>query len=80
MAYREFLGNLSKSVASNTIRDLELGVVLGRQELGLTLVDVDRSGEAGGGDGEENGHLGEVHFVVGGGGGVGVLTKRMSEL
>lgn len=60
-AYGELLGNLGQSVTASAVRDLELGVVLNRQELGLAVVEGGR--EAGGGEGEENGDLGEVHVV-----------------
>lgn len=64
VTYGELLGDLSEGVSANAVRDLELGVVLDGQELGLAALD--GSGEAGGSKGEENGDLGEVHFVVGG--------------
>lgn len=62
MTYGEVSGHFGEGVTGYAVRDLEVGVGLGLEEVGA-LLDGGAEGEGGGEEGEE-GELGEVHLEV----------------
>lgn len=63
--YRELLGNLGQGIAADAGGDLEVGIALGRQEVGQSSNSLlDRGGRGEDCEGEEDGGLEEHGWMV----------------